>query len=169
MPPFVIIVFIICVVVGLIIVKTQSIDFMDFIMGAVASFFVSFAITFLLTLVAAGILTCANPKTYLEETPVKTYDIISLNDNLTSYVGRYYNGSNLQYITLYKTDKGITNKTVDADICYINYSESPCMEEYKKKYSNSILDFFFGDAGKEYFIYIPEGSIIQDSYVIDLE
>lgn len=165
MPPFIIITFIVCAIINTIIVKQTGLDYVD----AICGYIFSALVTFIMTVIVCGILVCTNPKTYIEETPVATYDIVSLNDNFSSYIGRYYNDNNLRYVTLYKTDKGIANKTIDASSCYINYNEDPYMTKHKVKFSNLILNFLFGDSGTVYFIYIPEGSIIQDSYTIDLE
>lgn len=116
-------------------------------------------VAFLIMFIICGI-------TYSAKT-TQTYSITALNDNFSSYVGRYYTEDGLYYSFLYQTDKGIT---IEANQSYIkNTNDDPYIEENKIRFKNPVLNFLLGPRSVEYTIYIPEDSFIQENYVIDLE
>ena len=115
--------------------------------------------------------------------------LVALQDNMSyqGYRGRYvYRGyfeEELQYTYLYEEEgKGITSGQCNADKTYINYiqgDEKPKLITVQFGVVNPIWDFFTfseeelcgcGKCNSEYYLYIPEGSIVAEGeYEIDLE
>lgn len=111
-----------------------------------------------------------------EAVKAETTNIVALNDNYAGYISRYYSESELKYTYLYQDgEKGIANKSIEAEDSYINYitkDETPYIITKTVNYKNSIIDAALWPIGqhKEYYIYVPEGSIVTEGqYQIDLE
>ena len=145
--------------------------------GLIASF-----ISVLICLLAS----CAIPKTAIGEIGRTETELIALKDNMAieGYHGRYvyrgYIDEELQYTYLYEAEgKGITSGHCDADKVYINHissEETPKLITVNYGVTNPIWKFFTANDlsdcsyGVEYYLYIPEGSIVvENEYEIDLE
>lgn len=101
-----------------------------------------------------------------------TYDLIAMRDD-TSIHGSFFLGtgridSEMCYVYLIDTEKGMTTKTLkqkDNEV-YIKYTDGqPYMEYYGSNH-----DLWRIPEGDSYYIfYLPEGSIVNNIYEIDLE
>lgn len=105
---------------------------------------------------------------------VETYEVQALKDNYSveGYLLRRVD-EDIEYTFLYnESGKGLTTKTIDADCSYIkmlNNNEAPKVEFIEYHYENKIVDFLImGWTATEYYIYLPEDSIVNE-YEVDLE
>lgn len=161
--------FILFMVTSLIIFYKDCDSFVEYLFSTIVGVVLSAFVAFLIMFIICGIVIFVEPATYSAKT-TQTYSITALNDNFSSYVGRYYTEDGLYYSFLYQTDKGITAKSIEANQSYIkNTDDAPYIEENKIRFKNPVLNFLLGPWSTEYTIYIPEDSFIQENYVIDLE
>lgn len=161
--------FILLLATSLIVLYKDCDFFAEYLFTTILGTVLSAFMTFLFAVAICGVLIFVEPATYSAKT-TQTYSITALNDNFSSYVGRYYTEDGLYYSFLYQTDKGITAKSIEADQSYIKNTDStPQVKENKIRFKNPILNFLLGPWSTEYTIYIPEDSFIQENYIIDLE
>lgn len=95
-------------------------------------------------------------------------ELIALKDN--TFLSRC--GEDLKYIYFYESPRGITYGEIDADDAYIHYisvGETPRIQEWKEYSKSNFKNWLFGIERTYYTIYLPEGSVIENSYQIDLE
>lgn len=128
-------------------------------------------------LVGFLIMLCAQPlffNTQYDEQLVETIELTALEDNFgvqgSAYLFSTQIDSELKYTYLYKSTRGLTTGTIDADDAYLrDDAKSPRIEIYKEHHPNVILDWLFWPGDTFYVIYVPEGSIVTNSYNIDLK
>ena len=107
----------------------------------------------------------------------ETTELVALKDNqgIEGYGFLFSGGVNdkLKYYYIYdEPQRGLTTDSVNADISYIRYVDEgtqPYMEEWVQRHENKVLWWLFGAEETGYTFYLPEGSVIQDYYQIDLE
>lgn len=144
----------------------DSITKLDYLTAIVCGLGAGFICTVILTLAIAYAIDLADPEIYSAE-EIATYDISAMNDN---YISQYYEENGPCYSFLYSTNNGLKMETIDADNAIIVYTEKdPYIVANNIRFVNPILNFFYGPNDTGYTIYIPEGSVIQDTYRIDLE
>lgn len=128
-------------------------------------------------LVGLLIMLCAQPLFFnaqYDEQLVETVELITLEDNFgvqgSAYLFSTQIDSELKYTYLYNSARGLTTGTIDANDAYLRYdAKSPHIEIYEEHHCNAILDWLFCPGGTFYVIYVPEGSIVTNSYNIDLK
>ena len=141
----------------------------------------------LFAILVSAIVSFCVPSTAVSEVGRSELQLIALKDNMAVdgyYSGRYvyrgYIDEELQYTYLYEADgKGVTSGRCDADKTYINYikdAERPKLVTVEYNITNPVWKFFSANdiAGAshryEYYLYVPEGSIVaKGQYEIDLE
>lgn len=72
----------------------------------------------------------------------------------------------------YEEGRGYAFNEVDADDCYINYTdEQPRLDIYVPHFTNGFVEWLIGCpmADNDYVFYLPHDAEIIDSYVIDFE
>ncbi len=120
---------------------------------------------------------CAQPfffnSTFKEEL-VETVDLVALEDNFglegSAFLFSAQIDNELNYTYLYNSSRGLTTNTINADDSYLRYdATTPRIEKYKEHHPNNLLDWLFWPGGTFYIIYVPEGSIVTNSYNIDLK
>ena len=78
----------------------------------------------------------------------------------------------LKYTYIYETDMGMTVKSLDADTCYIKYigdNETPYIQKWIVSHPSKFMVKMFFLSYDRYTIYLPEGSVIEEVYNIDIE
>ena len=78
----------------------------------------------------------------------------------------------LRYTYIYETEMGRTVGSVDADECYIKYlskDETPYIKQWAVCPKSEIINWLFLCEYYRYTIYLPEGSVIENVYEIDLK
>lgn len=132
-------------------------------------------VALLISLIVSGIVICNDATEYTPAMETRV-ELIALKDhNASYYLRRGYANDRLNYVYLYKDDKGITTSTIPATHSYINYikdNENPYLIKTYYYFKNPILHFFLIDSliNTEYSIFVPEGTIAaEDTYEIDLE
>ena len=143
-----------------------SMNKFDYFCAIVCGLGIGFICTIFLVPLSLCIIEYADPEVYSAE-EVATYDISAINDN---YIGQYYGEDGPCYSFLYSVDNGLREKTINTSDAIIIYTEEdPYIIAANIRFVNPILNFFCGPVNIEYTIYIPEGSVVQDTYRIDLE
>ena len=103
--------------------------------------------------------------------------LIALKDNFgingRGYLFSSYVKDELKYVYLYEDEiRGITTNSVDADKAYIKYidnSEAPHIQKWSEVSKSRVLSRRFCPGTVRYTIYLPEGSVIENTYEVDLE
>ena len=144
-------------------------------------------VSLVLALLASLVVSFCVPSTAVSEVDRSEIQLIALKDNMAvdgyhggRYVYRGYIDEELQYTFLYEEKgKGITSGRCEADRTYINYTkeaEQPKLVIIKYNITHPVWKFFSANdiAGAshryEYYLYVPEGSIIAEGqYEVDLE
>ena len=159
-------IFIISSILCIILFWHYSMDKFDYFCAIICGLGLGFFCTIDLVFLSLCIIECADPEVYSTE-EIATYDISAINDN---YISQYYEKDGPYYSFLYSTNNGLKMETIDADNATIVYTEEdPYIVANNIRFVNPILNFFYKPNDIEYIIYIPEGSVIQDTYRIDLE
>ena len=111
-------------------------------------------------------------KTLLESEAIEIYALADGNlvEGHSSFLGNGHIDEELKYTFVKKDDFGYTVKQVDADTCYIKYTNSTPKAVPIEEHYNGFIKFWTGDnvAKTGYIFYLPEGSIIEQ-YNIDLK
>lgn len=103
--------------------------------------------------------------------------LIALKDNFgvsgRGYLFSAYVKDELKYVYLYEDEiRGITTNTVDADKTYIKYidsSETPHIQKWSEVSKSKVFNWLFCPCTVRYTIYLPEGTVIENTYEVDLE
>lgn len=103
--------------------------------------------------------------------------LIALKDNFgingQGYLFSSYVEDELKYVYLYEDEiRGITTNSVDADKAYIKYidnSETPHIQKWSEVSKSRVFNWLFCPGTVRYTIYLPEGSVIENTYEVDLE
>ena len=109
------------------------------------------------------------------------YEVHALADNArystavsgSVFMTRHTTNEKVKYTYLYESDKGYAFNEVNANSCYINYSDSNTAYVLVNRYDfeSGFLRWLipcFADK-VEYIFYLPESAEIIDTYVIDFE
>lgn len=78
----------------------------------------------------------------------------------------------LKYTYIYETDYGRTTNSIDADQCYVKYIDkdiNPYIQKWEVMPKSNFINWLFKPGYYKYTIYLPEGSVIENIYEIDLE
>jgi hypothetical protein len=142
--------------------------------SAIISVMLAFVIAGIVSLVMGGLVTVfADVQSYETE----SVELIALKDNL-GVNGNYFLfsgnvNSEMQYTFLANEPEGITMKTISVKDykCYIKYTDGqPYMTTNVYKFTDPILQKLLPCAKNSYYtFYIPEGSIADNAFLIDLE
>lgn len=114
---------------------------------------------------------CINPETKTVRT--ESTEIYALKDTVgETYCARTCIDDELVYIYTYPTAQGITVGQVDADRTYIQplpTGEMPTIVKNIIAYKNPLATFFLLPPDNTYTLYVPDGTVANDIYSIDLE
>ena len=101
---------------------------------------------------------------------VKTTEIYALEDNVISYIHRYYSDNSITYSYIYQDELGMKSETIEDTHTYIWFGDKDThrLEEWRGRFTNKFYNWYFGDRTVYIFV-VPEGSVIQESYNIDLK
>ena len=102
--------------------------------------------------------------------------LVALKDNFqtegTAFLLSASVNDKLKYTYIYETQQGMTTGSVDVDKCYIKYTDentTPYIQEWEVRCKSDTLYWLFLLSETRYTIYLPEGSVIQNVYEINLE
>lgn len=118
----------------------------------------------------------ATPEDY-EYVDLERTNLIALKDNFqvegTSFLFSSITDEELKYTYIYEEPNcGMTTNTIKASKVYIKYideNETPYIQKWKKLPKSNIIDWLFLVGETKYTIYLPQGSVIENEYQIDLE
>ena len=103
-------------------------------------------------------------------------ELIALKDDLQMEGSAFLFSSvvdqELKYTYIYETDYGRTTNSIDADKCYIKYIDEdthPYIQKWEVMPKSDFINWLFIPSYYKYTIYLPEGSVIENVYEIDLE
>ena len=127
----------------------------------------------LIIVLSWGIITMVADTEWVEES---TIPIVALTDKVEVegkfYMRRGYIDNSLEYYFIEDTEYGLKANHISAYGAYIKYTdEQPCKVTYKEVYSNDFIKWAFSDdaLNHSYVFYLPEGSVLTETYEIDLE
>lgn len=78
----------------------------------------------------------------------------------------------LKYSYIYETDYGRATNSIDADQCYIKHIGKdihPYVQKWEVMPKSNFINWLFIPSYYKYTIYLPEGSVIENVYEVDLE
>lgn len=147
----------------------------------VLCFLFSLLISVLVFLTALIFLVVPGSSIFLPDSPsegqvntVKETELIALQDNLTingaAFLFSGYIDEELQYLYLYDNGYGMQYNNIKAKNCYIKYTnDTPRVVEWTLSNNNNVINHLFCPQKTYYTFYVPEGSVIENTYSIDLE
>jgi hypothetical protein len=159
----------IALIVGIIhcLCKKRYYYFYDFCTVLFIAFLFGFLIG-LITLMVGNSITEPPTKEAIIEVN-QTQEIIAMKDN---FIASGYVNEEFKYFYIIDTPQGRIIETAEANKSYIKYikeNETPYVEYWTGKHSNFILYWLFGSTTKGYTFYIPDGSVIENIYEVNLE
>lgn len=169
---------IICLVIGIIVAIIVAYEECDFELGPTLTLSGLFSILAFLIWVLVGMcsLIVAEPvsQTIAEDQAIEIYSLADGNlaeGYAGSFLGRGYIDEELKYTFVKKDELGYTIEQVDADDCYVKYTEDtpkavPIIYHY-----GGWIKFWCGtskNTSSSYVFYLPEGTIVEQ-YNIDLK
>lgn len=142
--------------------------------GTLLAVLTGLVVTLLISMLGAGVMSVWADTEWVETNQV---EVMAVADNVgiegQVYLYRGYIEDTLSYYYIAETEFGLKTFSANADDSYINYTNKrPYVIVYEEKYTNEFLSWmFFTDStgAQRYVFYLPEGSVITDSYEIDLE
>ena len=107
----------------------------------------------------------------------ETTQLIAMKDNIGiegyHFLTSGYVEDELKYYYIYEDgQRGMTTGNVKADRAYIKYiaeGKTPYMEKWEQTTANKVADWLFMPDETYYTFYLPEGSVIENYYSVDLE
>ena len=103
-------------------------------------------------------------------------ELIALKDNFqtegNTFLFSATINNELKYTYIYETAMGMTAKSLKASDCYIQYigdNETPYIQKWVVSHSSEFMNKMFILSYDRYTIYLPEGSVIEEVYNIDIE
>ena len=144
--------------------------------GIGLGFLVGLLCGFLLLLFGNAFCSCITEKDMVIDT-IETTELIALKDNYTlegeAFLFSSTINEDLTYTYLYNIpNKGITTESIKATNAYLNYiseNEKPYIQKITEIPRSKILYYLFLCDNTYYSIYLPQGSIIENVYEINLE
>lgn len=148
--------------------------FWRILFGTLIAVLIGLIAALLISMLGAGIMSVWADTEWVETNQV---EVMAVADNAGAegqvYLYRGYIKDTLSYCYVAETEFGLKTFSVNADDSYINYtSKQPYVIIYEEKYTNEFLSWIFlvdNTGAQRYVFYLPEGSVITDSYEIDLE
>ena len=130
---------------------------------------------FLLLLFGNAFCSCATEDMVIDT--IETTELIALKDNYTiegeAFLFSSTVNEDLTYTYLYNLpNKGITTESIKATNAYLNYiseNAKPYIQKITEIPRSKILYYLFLYDNTYYYIYLPQGSIIENVYEINLE
>lgn len=131
----------------------------------------------LIMIAGAGIWSaCAEPDDWTIVDHERT-ELIALKDGFhiegTAFLFSSVANENLEYTYIYvESDLGLTTGTVKAKSAYIKYidtDETPYIQKWEKRPKSNFINWLLCPGEYKYTIYLPQGSVIENVYEIDLE
>lgn len=166
---------IICAIIGFIVGYCDCSYIGDGVVGSIAFLFIGFALG-MTVLVVGGLSYNDVPAENRESIIVEDHELIALRDNFNieghGFLFSSYIDEDLYYVYLYEGPRGITSGKVKAENTYIKYleneDETPYIIKYMEQHKNHFLNhlWFWGET--YYTIYLPQGSVIENVYEVDL-
>lgn len=145
------------------------------ILVALLAAFIGFVVGFFIC-IAANAIHNSIPIEKCRVEEIEKTELIALKDNYlvsgSAFLFSSTINEELTYTYMYDTPMGITTKTIDADnvyIEYINEDEVPYIQKWSIEHRNKIIAWLFAIGKYKYTIHLPEGSIIENTFEINLE
>ena len=176
-------IFFICIIIGFLIgaicyaVEWGYLDIEGFLIGITGAFvglLVGFIVLLIGFLCFDGI---AQEDRVIKEVG-NPIELIALKDNFNTHGSGFifssYVDEDLYYIYIYEDEqRGMSTNKIKADSAYIKYLEDdttkPYIQEWMEESNNAFLNWLFCWGEYGYTIYLPQGSVIENVYEINLE
>ena len=103
-------------------------------------------------------------------------ELVALKDNFqiegSAFLFSSVVNEKLEYTYIYETDMGLTTNSIRADQAYIKYIDgdaTPYIQTWEVRPHSNFVNWMFCLGYYRYTIYLPQGSVIENVYEIDLE
>jgi hypothetical protein len=103
-------------------------------------------------------------------------ELVALKDNFqiegSAFLFSSVVDENLHYTYIYETDMGMTTNSIDSSNAYIKYieaNETPYIQTWYVRPHSDFIHWLFCPGYSRYTIYLPEGSVIENVYEVDLQ
>lgn len=151
-------------------------DIWDGILSSLMTSFIGLILGLMVLLVGTSFYDSV-PEENRETIIVEDHELIALRDNFNTegcgFIFSSYIDEDLYYVYLYEGSRGITNNKVRAENTYIKYleneDETPYILKYQEQHKNHFLNNLWLWGETYYTIYLPQGSVIENVYEVDLE
>ena len=163
-------------IIGFIVGYCDYGDIWDGIIGSLVFSFIGLIVGLMVLLVGTSFYDSV-PAENRETIIVEDHELIALRDNFNTegrgFVFSSYINEDLYYVYLYEGSRGITSGKVRTENTYIKYLENEdetpyileCKEQHKSQFLNNL--WLWGET--YYTIHLPQGSVIENVYEVDLE
>ena len=103
-------------------------------------------------------------------------ELVALKDNFqiegSAFLFSSVVDENLHYTYIYETDMGMTTNSINSSEAYIKYIEvnaTPYIQTWYVRPHSDFIHWLFCPGYYRYTIYLPEGSVIENVYEVDLQ
>ena len=104
-------------------------------------------------------------------------ELVSLKDSFglegNNYLFGGYFSEELKYVYIYNDPmRGMQAEQIEANNAYIKYltdNTTPYLQPWRYRAPNDFVNHLFGPSAIHYTFYLPSGSVIEDTYQVDLE
>lgn len=167
--------FIIAIAIAGIVCYATWADTASLVLGIIGALFVGIGVFF--GSVAIGILVTSSYDTPNSTTQNIVYDesipLVALKDNMNIYGNIFVFSSTvnetLKYNYITEDEFGQHADAVNADKCYIVYGDEPSIQRFINESKSKVVNWLFCPGRYFYIITLPEGSVIENEYEVDLE
>lgn len=166
---------IICAIVGFICGYCDCGDVIDGVLSSLMCSFIGLFLGLIVLLVGTSFYNSV-PAENRETVIVEDHELIALRDNFNTegrgFIFSSYIDEDLYYVYLYEGFHGITSGKVKATNTYIKYleneDETPYILKCTEQHKNHFLNHLWLWGATYYTIHLPQGSVIENVYEVDL-
>lgn len=171
------IIIVILSIIGSLIYFHREFELLDSFFLSIIAGFAGLLIGILIMIAGSAIWSaCAEPDDWTIVDHERT-DMIALKDGFhiegTAFLFSSVVNENLEYTYIYEESAlGLTANTIKAKSAYIKYinaDEIPYIQKWRSRPKSDLIYWLFCPGSYKYTIYLPQGSVIENAYEIDLE
>lgn len=135
-----------------------------------SSFLLGFVFFFIVSLMAGAIISEVDPTPYDHYTVVRNYELISIDEANTTYTYKCWNGNSFEYnyMAMNRDNEEPIAKSSSADRTTIVYtSHAPRIEVRDYQFGDWRDWIFLNTTEQRTYLYVPENSVVDFTYLID--
>lgn len=174
-------IFFICIIIGIIvgvavIWSDWGFSIGETFLGAICGGFIGTLVGLIILLIGMGWFETV-PNSEKNIVHDEQIEVLALKDNFniegSGFLLSMYVEEDLKYVYVYNdSERGMAADKIDADYAYIKYiedNEQPYIQKWHEESKNRFIEWLFKPGYTYYTIYLPQGSVIEGTYEVDLE